>query len=55
MSYIYLYPFAMRYTMVTIRHSKRDGHSKWAFGELRNFIEYKPKKEDRRIDNTSIE
>jgi putative transposase len=30
---------------VTVRHSQRDRHSKWSFGELRNFIEYKAKKE----------
>ena len=30
---------------VTVRHSQRDRHSKWSFGELRNFIEYTAKKE----------
>jgi putative transposase len=27
------------------RHSQRDRHSKWAFGELRNFVTYKAKKQ----------
>ena len=30
---------------VTVRRSQRDKHSKWAFGQLRNFITYKAKKE----------
>jgi putative transposase len=29
----------------TVRHTQRDRHSKWAFGELRFFIEYKAKRE----------
>ena len=29
----------------TVRHEQRDKHSKWAFGELRKFIEYKAKRE----------
>ena len=29
----------------TVRHKQRDRHSKWAFGELRQFIEYKAKRE----------
>jgi putative transposase len=28
----------------TVRHEQRDRHSKWAFGELRFFIEYKAKR-----------
>lgn len=28
---------------VTVRRSQRDRHSKWAFGELRNFLTYKSK------------
>jgi IS605 OrfB family transposase len=30
---------------VTVRRSQRDRHSKWAFGELRNFVTYKAKRE----------
>jgi putative transposase len=30
---------------VTVRHSQRDRHSKWSFGELRSFLTYKAKKE----------
>jgi transposase len=30
---------------VTVKRSQRDRHSKWSFGELRNFITYKSKKE----------
>jgi putative transposase len=29
----------------TVRHEHRDRHSKWAFGELRFFVEYKAKRE----------
>lgn len=29
----------------TVGHKQRDRHSKWAFGELRFFIEYKAKRE----------
>jgi putative transposase len=29
----------------TVRHDKRDRHSKWTFGELRFFLEYKAKRE----------
>jgi putative transposase len=29
----------------TVRHTQRDRHSKWAFGELRFFLEYKAKGE----------
>jgi len=29
----------------TVRHTHRDKHSKWAFGELRFFLEYKAKRE----------
>ena len=29
----------------TVRHTQRDRHSKWAFGELRFFVEYKAKRE----------
>jgi IS605 OrfB family transposase len=30
---------------VKTKGSKRDRHSKWAFGELRNFVTYKAKNE----------
>lgn len=30
---------------VTVRHEQRDRHSKWAFGQLRQFLEYKAKRE----------
>jgi putative transposase len=30
---------------VTVRRSQRDKHSKWTFGELRNFLTYKAKKQ----------
>ena len=30
---------------VTVRHRQRDRHSKWAFGELRFFLEYKARRE----------
>jgi putative transposase len=30
---------------VTVRHSQRDRHSKWTFGELRDFLTYKAKRE----------
>lgn len=29
----------------TVRHAQRDKHSKWAFGELRFFLEYKARRE----------
>jgi putative transposase len=29
----------------TVRHEQRDRHSKWAFGQIRGFIEYKAKRE----------
>jgi putative transposase len=45
---------------VTVRHTQRDRHSKWAFGELRFFIEYKARCEGAPITivnprNSSIE
>ena len=30
---------------VTVRRNQRDRHSKWSFGQLRQFVEYKAKKE----------
>ena len=30
---------------VTVRHTQRDRHSKWSFGELRRFVAYKAKKD----------
>ena len=32
-------------TRVTVRHTQRDRHSKWSFNQLRQFVEYKAKRE----------
>lgn len=32
-------------TRATVRHSQRDRHSKWSFNQLRQFVQYKAKKE----------
>ncbi len=32
-------------TRATVRHSQRDRHSKWSFGQLRSFVEYKAQNE----------